>query len=176
MKHFYHIGIVTSDIDAAIQAYRQKHQVQFTNPATSSVTITGPDGVVEENVLLTVAYSRGGPPYIELIQAVGNGVFSEKHLGKILYYGLWEKDINKRIDQLKQQDIAVDASIHKGELPVSALITAPSVEGVRVEYVSTDLQGYIKAWTLTGKVPGEHLPSTLLAGIFSVYYFIRNLF
>lgn len=176
MKNFYHIGIVTPDIKTAINEYRQKHQAKFTTPVTTKPRLLNPvTGMVEE-IDVTVSYSRCGPPYIEFIQAVGGGIFSEKNSGKILYYGLWEKTIDKRIEKLRQQGTGIDALVSQGDSPAIAVITAPDPLGVRIEYVATALQGYIKAWTITDKVPGENLLSTALAGLFGVCFFIRNLF
>ena len=101
-------------------------------------------------------YSRNRPPYVELLQANGNGIFSEKNTGQILYFGIWESDIEGRIEELKQQGIGIDALLRSEPgKRAHAIITAPDKMGVRIEYVSTLLRPVTEAWVLTGKYPGR---------------------
>jgi hypothetical protein len=101
------------------------------------------------------AFSMTQPPYYELIQADGNGIISIANAGKILYFGVWEADMAKRLDLLKQQGVGLDALFRMdADTPPFAMITKPDLMGARIEYVSVDDQPGIEQWVRTGKFPG----------------------
>jgi hypothetical protein len=130
--------------------------VKFTEPAESVLYIENPETQQAETIKLAAMYSRNRPPYLELLQATGNGIFSEKNAGQILYFGIWESDIEGKIEELKQQGIGIEALLRSGPGErVRAIITAPDKMGVRIEYVSTLLRPVTEAWVLTGKNPGR---------------------
>ncbi|HEV7929060.1 MAG TPA: hypothetical protein VGP12_02890 [Nitrosospira sp.] len=107
-----------------------------------------------ENLKVVATYSRTRPPYLELIQAGGSGIFSEKDPGQILYFDIWESDLEGRIKKLKEQGIGIDAPIRPAcDKPPTAVITAPNNMGVRMEYLSTSLRLATEAWLITGKYP-----------------------
>jgi catechol 2,3-dioxygenase-like lactoylglutathione lyase family enzyme len=172
--NFYHIGILVPNLQEAIAYYQKKLTIDFADIATTDLRLSNPETGVAEIVPVAVTYSRTKAPYIELIEAVGDGAFSKINSGRILYYGYWEKDIPKRIRRLKREGVVVDAIIDNNDDIPTAIITAPDQYGVRIEYVTDKIQGYVKAWILTGKVPGNHWWATALAGIFSVYYFVKQ--
>ena len=173
-KGFFHIGIVVPDIKQAIADYKNTAGLEFADIATTQLTLTNPMTGVSETVDVNVTYSRTASPYIELIEAVGDTIFSSKNASKILYYGVWEGDIDNKIQQLKTSDI--DTLVSQGDAAPTAIITAPDHYGVRIEYVTHKIQGYIKAWTWTGKVPGENVLASVLTDIFSILYWFRNIF
>lgn len=153
---YYHIGIVARDYQEAAEHYSKVLDVKFTEPAESVVYIENPETQQAETIKLAAMYSRNRPPYVELLQATGNGIFSEKNAGQILYFGIWESDIEGRIEELKQQGIGIDALLRSEPgKHAHAIITAPDKMGVRIEYVSTLLRPVTEAWVLTGKYPGR---------------------
>jgi hypothetical protein len=149
---YYHIGIVVRNYEEAVEHYSSLLDVKFTEPTDSILCIENPQTQQTENIKVVVAYSRSRPPYIELIQASGNGIFSERNAGQILYFGVWEPDIEDRIEKLKQKGMAIDALIRpECDKPATGIITAPDKMGVRIEYLSTSLRLATEAWVLTGK-------------------------
>ncbi len=151
---YYHIGIVVHNYEEAIAHYSDVLDLKFTEPTDSVLCIENPQTQQTESVQEVALYSRTRPPYLELIQANGTGIFSEQNAGRILYFGMWEADIEGRIKKLKQQGIGVDALISSecGK-PPNAIITAPDKMGIRMEYLSTSLRIATEAWILTGKYP-----------------------
>ncbi|ARO87743.1 hypothetical protein EBAPG3_008165 [Nitrosospira lacus] len=151
---YYHIGILVHDFAEAVEHYSNVLNVKFTEPTDSVLCIENPQTQQTESIKVTAAYSRARSPYLELIQANGNGIFSEKNAGRILYFGIWEPDIEGRIQKLKQQGIGIEALISSecGKT-ANAIITAPDKMGIRMEYLSTSLRLPTEAWVLTGKYP-----------------------
>ena len=74
--------------------------------------------------------------------------------GHILYFGIWESDLEGRIKKLTEQGIGIEALIRPAcDKPATAVITAPDKMGVRMEYLSTSLRLATEAWVITGKYP-----------------------
>lgn len=151
---YYHIGIVVRNLEQAVEHYSNLLGVKFTEPTDSVLCIEAPATRQSENIKVVAAYSRARPPYLELIQAGGNGIFSAENAGQILYFGIWESDLESRMEKLEQQGIRIDALIRPTcDKPPTGIITAPDQMGVRMEYLSTSLRLATEAWVLTGKYP-----------------------
>jgi catechol 2,3-dioxygenase-like lactoylglutathione lyase family enzyme len=150
IKTFFHIGIVVADLDTAISYYSKYLGVEFTRPSNMKAYIEGPNNLsYEQNVV--ACYSRSEEPYYELIQAGGDGIFSEKNTNQIFYFGMWESDMNQRLISLREQGVGVAAIMREAANgPIIAIITEPDAIGGRIEYVSDALRLPIAAWVLTG--------------------------
>jgi hypothetical protein len=151
---YYHIGIVVYNLEEAIEHYSNLLEVKFTEATDTVLCVENPSTRQTENLQVIAAYSRSRPPYLELIQAGGSGIFSEKNTGHILYFGIWESDLEGRIEKLTEQGMGIDALIRPAcDKPPTAVITAPDKMGIRVEYLSTSLRLATEAWVVTGKYP-----------------------
>ena|SRR5690242_11714440 len=151
---YYHIGILVHNLQEAIEHYSDLLDIRFAEPAQATVFIENPQTGQTESVNLLAVYSRTRAPYLELLQTTGNGIFSEKNAGGILYFGMWESDIDERIKRLEEQGIGIDALLRGApDKSVYAIITAPDKMGVRMEYVKELLRPVTEAWVLTGKYP-----------------------
>jgi hypothetical protein len=87
-RPYYHIGIIVRNHEEAIEHYANLLDVTFTESTDTVLCIENPLTQQIENLKVVAAYSRTRPPYLELIQAGGNGIFSEKNAGQILYFGI----------------------------------------------------------------------------------------
>ena len=137
---FFHVGIVVEDIKLAIARYSEVFGITFSEPETAVIPyLADPDpapGPVEQ----VVAFARTAPPFYQLIQARDSGVFGPEGLGRVLYYGYWETDMAARIARLEELGIGIDARLAVGpEVLPYAVITAPDLLGVRVQYVNPSL-------------------------------------
>ena len=86
---YYHVGIVVHNYEEAVEHYSNLLDIKFTEPAEAVVCFENPQTQQTETAKLIAVYSRTRPPYVELLQATGTGVFSEKNTGQILYFGIW---------------------------------------------------------------------------------------
>jgi quinol monooxygenase YgiN/catechol 2,3-dioxygenase-like lactoylglutathione lyase family enzyme len=150
---YFHIGVVVPDLERAIARYSDVLGVKFTESATFHIPrLEDPDPHPGQ---LVAAFSMTQPPYLELIQADGNGIISVSNSGKILYFACWEADMAGRIRHLKEQNIGIDALFRMDAVsPPFAMITAPDLFGARIEYVDEADRVPIEEWVLTGKYPG----------------------
>ncbi|MBA4143497.1 MAG: VOC family protein [Nitrosospira sp.] len=72
---FYHIGIVVLDHEEAVEHYSSVLGVKFTEPTDTILCIENPQTQQTENIKVIATYSKARPPYLELIQAIGSGIF-----------------------------------------------------------------------------------------------------
>jgi quinol monooxygenase YgiN/catechol 2,3-dioxygenase-like lactoylglutathione lyase family enzyme len=149
---FFHIGTVVPDLDKAVARYSDVLGVEFTEPHVFDVPRL--EDPYPHPFKLTAVFSRTEPPYYELIQAEGEGIVSAAQIGKILYYGCWETDMDGRMEKLRAQDVGVDAVFRPGPGATPfAIITAPDLLGARIEYVGIEDVGPIEEWVRTGRYP-----------------------
>ena len=150
---FFHIGMVVPDLEKAIARYADVLGIEFTEPHVYEIPRL--EDPYPHPFKLACAFSRTEPPYYELIQAEGEGIVSAAQIGKILYYGVWETDMDARLEQLRANDVGIDALFRPaaGATPF-AIITAPDLVGARLEYVGIEDVGEIAEWVRTGRYPG----------------------
>jgi len=150
---FFHSGIIVPDLEKAISRFSDVLGIKFTEPATFRIPCL--QDPKPHPGTLVAAFSMTAPPYYELIQASGDGITSITNGGKILYFGIWESDMARRLEELEKFQIGWDALFRMGpqETPY-AMITKPDLLGARIEYVSEDDRGPIEEWVKTGKFPG----------------------
>lgn len=149
---YFHTGIVVPDLAEAVKYYSDSLGVQFTDPGTFVIPrLEDPDPHPFDFVAVL---SRTEPPYLELIQADGDGIVSRAQCGQILYHGYWEPDMAGRLDWLKTEGPGVDAVFRMEEdgVPFS-MITSRDRYGNRIEYVGSDAADPLTEWARTGILP-----------------------
>ncbi len=149
---FYHTGIVVPDLEKAVARFSDIYDIEFTEPLVYEVPwVEDPEPHPLE---LASVMSRTEPPYYELIQANGDGIFSLANSGQILYHGVWETDMAVRLDRLRDRGIGIDATFRlDASSPPQAVLTEPCLEGTRIEYVDVSGREIMLEWIRTGKSP-----------------------
>ncbi|GLY02318.1 MULTISPECIES: VOC family protein [Actinoplanes] len=153
-ESYYHVGVVVPDIEAAIERYSEVFGITFTEPSVTTSPHLEDGGRVFTNFQQRQAMSQTREPYFELIEAVGDGIFSRRNMGQILYYGCWEEDMERRLAILAEQGIRLESIIRTAPdaLPI-AVITAPDpILGTRIEYADVVTRAYTEEWIRTGKL------------------------
>ena len=149
---FFHTGIVVPDLDKAVAYYSDTFGMAFTEPGVFSIPrLEDPDPHPFE---LTAVLSRTEAPFLELIQASGDGIVSLQNCGRILYHAYWEPDMDARLEWLHTQGPGVDAVFRMEEdgTPFS-MITSPDPFGNRIEYVGVEAHDPLVEWARTGVLP-----------------------
>jgi Glyoxalase/Bleomycin resistance protein/Dioxygenase superfamily len=149
---FYHTGIVVPDLEKAVARFFDIHGIEFTEPLVYEVPwVEDPQPHPLE---VASVISQTEPPYYELIQATGDGIFSLANSGQILYHGVWEKDMAARLEFLREHGIGADAIFrHDAASLPYAVFTEPFLEGTRVEYMDVANKEFMLEWIHTGKSP-----------------------
>src|SRR2546423_1477332 len=128
-SHF-HIGAIVPNLEEAMADFSRVLGLTFTTPVRVHVPVLEDPEPHEQVVHVT--FAKDGPPYYELIEASGDGIFSMKNTGQILYLGLWEPDMAGRLKALEAEGIGLDAvaRVAPGATP-DWIITKPDVLGIR---------------------------------------------
>ncbi|MGI8536378.1 MAG: VOC family protein [Mycobacteriales bacterium] len=149
---YFHTGIVVVDLEKAIGYYADTFGMSFTEPGVFVIPrLEDPEPHPFE---LTAAMSRTEPPYLELIQASGDGIVAADKCGRILYHAYWEPDMAARLEWLRTEGPGVDAVFRMDERSAPfSMITSADPFGNRIEYIGTESQDTLVEWTRTGVLP-----------------------
>ena len=75
---YFHIGILVPDLDEAIERFGDVLGITFADRVYQDSQYFDDGGVIKD-LRLHLTYSTDGPPYYELLEAQGDGLYSMKH-------------------------------------------------------------------------------------------------
>lgn len=141
----FHVGILVKNIDEAVANFGALLGVKF-EPAHSQQVGTG------ETVRL--CYSLQGPPYLELVEMTGAGIWSPDQGEGLHHIGLSDPGVPGRCAAFGGADVIASGP---GGSPLVAITRPAALHGVRVEYldanVAAQLLGYLESRLTAGLVP-----------------------
>jgi hypothetical protein len=147
---FFHVGILVADLHEAIERFSQKLGLSFCEPSQMTVTLEhGPahEGATRAECELRATYSRQGPPYIELIQGEGDGLFSLAHGEGMHHLGLWAPGWDEFGRLEPSRCLAVATQVHQVPGGPQMWVSDPvDLCGTRIEYVDSTMQPVLEAW------------------------------
>ena len=110
------------------------------------------DGGVIKDLRLHLSFSTDGPPYYELLEAQGDGLYSLKHGIGLHHVGVWESDCKAKRQEFESKGMEHEATIYRpdGSVIVSFFEPGP-LGGVRVELADLDLREQHEAWLRGGE-------------------------
>ncbi|MEU7202484.1 VOC family protein [Streptomyces sp. NPDC045470] len=151
---YYHVGMVVPDIDTAVQRCATVFGVPFTAAALTESPHQEEGDVTHTPFRQRQAISRTREPYIELIEATGDGVFGPSRAGTLMYYACWESDMRSRLARLRTQGFGMDAVIRMDAAsdPIAA-ITSYDGLGIRLELADPAAKPVMEHWARTGHLP-----------------------
>lgn len=148
MRVPFHVGYVVSDLDAAMQDYGAAAGLTWARVTPRPVRVRVDEGSDPVSVDLLATYSQQGPPYVELIQEVRGGVWTDGPRGPRLdHLGYWCTDLAAETRRLLEQPgtasvLAVDPM---GQPTRFAYLRPPS-GGPWVELVDERVKPDLLAW------------------------------
>jgi catechol 2,3-dioxygenase-like lactoylglutathione lyase family enzyme len=149
---FWHVGILVADMDAAIQRFSGALGVRFGPPATAKV----PDlreGPPKKTTELRVAMSEDGPPYFELIEQAGTGLFGSGEPEGFHHIGIWRPDNEAQEQVLAAAGVGVEARSYLFGGCLQALFSrGEDLHGVRVEFTNEQNRARIEKFIATGEL------------------------
>jgi catechol 2,3-dioxygenase-like lactoylglutathione lyase family enzyme len=146
---FYHFGILVEDLDAAIERFAELFGLTFIGPRTFQINrLADPD---EHSLEVHAAYSHQGPPHLELVEAVGDGLYSPSRLG-FHHVGLWDPAIDaNRATYLGEKALRSDARVITPTDATLAWFSHPSSAcGIRFEFVDEAMKAPAEELILDG--------------------------
>jgi hypothetical protein len=89
---FFHIGLLVPDIAVARTHYQDTFGIEFTTVTAVEYDVAVPDTGELYHRVSHVCFSRGEPPYYELLQVGEYGLFGPDELGRVHHVGVWTPD------------------------------------------------------------------------------------
>jgi catechol 2,3-dioxygenase-like lactoylglutathione lyase family enzyme len=133
----FHVGILVKDIEAAAADFTALLGVEF-EPVHAQLVGTGDT--------VRLCYSLQGPPYLELMEMTGTGVWSPDQGEGLHHIGVSEPGVSGRCAAFGEVDVISPG----GDGSLLVAMTRPgALHGVRVEYLDANLAaqflGYLRS-------------------------------
>jgi catechol 2,3-dioxygenase-like lactoylglutathione lyase family enzyme len=126
-ENVFHLGIIVPDIERGMEEIASRFEVTF--PAHMPAQIRARVKGVEMELSSRFVYSRQGPPYLELIQAVPGTVWDvPAGTSRIHHIGIFVDDLEAEVQRLTNAGY---------ELELAAL--GPDGRPGAISYINTDL-------------------------------------
>lgn len=142
---FFHVGILVRDIDQAAEDFSALLGLQF-EPVRAAPVVSG-----EMN---RFCYSLQGPPYLELVQMTGSGIWGSDQGEGLHHIAFADPDVPGRCAAFAGPDLTTGAdTVVQGEGGVARVIfTRPELlHGIRAEYLESAMVaatlGRLRAFT-----------------------------
>jgi catechol 2,3-dioxygenase-like lactoylglutathione lyase family enzyme len=148
----YHFGVLVYNLEEAIERFSDLFGLTFNDPTDIRLNrLADPD---EHPFDLRATYSRQGPPFMELLEANGNGVYGAHHGEGLHHVGLWDPSIatNKSM-YIDKKNMSVEGEVLLPTGDVFAWYAkSDTAHGVRFEFVDEAARADQEKWIATGEV------------------------
>lgn len=143
---FFHVGFLVDDLEKGMESFGKAFGVTWTVPDIGTVDFwQRAEG--EGPLNLVVAYSRQGPPYIELLQSQESGLFNTAQGEGFHHVGMWEPDCEGREAELIKEGITPIATQYTSEREIIVSYFDPdALHGVMLELVDEARKPIMEKW------------------------------
>jgi hypothetical protein len=150
---FFHVGLLCKDVDRTAAEFGEKFGVAFHEPSIFEIPFVH-DGSAR-SATVRACFSKIGPPYIELFQGDGQGIYQVEHDSELHHLGLWVPNCAAALARAEQQQMAPDAVIADSDDNPQIWFTDPTdTLGVRFEMIDTGDRDNMEVFLRTGAFPG----------------------
>lgn len=151
---YSHIGVFVENLEEAVEAYTKMLNIRFRPPVISPLNGVEQPGVEETAEAVRFAYSIDGPPYYELIEMTGTGVYSRERNVPGIHHVAVFMDEADMLHEIKKENSSVVATFWSPDGSPRACYVAPSAPShIRVEYLNQNLRPRFEHLWSTGKLP-----------------------
>ena len=146
---YFHVGILVNDLESAIERFSKVLGLTFNEPMTANFARLEDPGPHEGFVRCT--YSREGPPYVELLESNGDGLFSSSHGEGVHHLGFWDADTEGRCLALAAHGVDTEGRVIGPDGKVFSLFNNPdALHGTRFEFLDDASRQVTEGWIATG--------------------------
>lgn len=144
-RNFFHVGILVEDMEEAIERFSDVLTLTFMPPAVAHVDHFEQDGSTEP-LDLRITWAREGPPYVELLEATGDGLYSVRNTG-LHHVGIYDPDCEGLIEELVGKGLRREATQYTPDKKIIAVYTSPAaLYGTRLEFIDAARKPGMDAW------------------------------
>jgi len=153
-ESYLHTSFLVENLEEGMQEYARLFGIEFRPPQCSPLSDLEQFGVEETGVQLRAAYSVAGPPYYELIEATGCGMFNAAQGFGFHHFGLWMDDPDALRAELAARNIEIEGIYWSPDGDIFTIHTCPAGQnGVRFEYLNRKFEAVFAEILATGVVP-----------------------
>jgi hypothetical protein len=132
--NLYHVGVLVTDLDAAMAQFAEVLGVTFGEPRTVAAVVE--EGGTRTERPLHVVYSIEGPPFLELIEAQEGGVWGGHHGEGLHHIGSWQTGLAERLAAMAEAGVIPEAVMTIDGTLIAAYLEPSHLHQTRVELVS----------------------------------------
>jgi catechol 2,3-dioxygenase-like lactoylglutathione lyase family enzyme len=142
---YVHIGVMVPDIDAAVGDFARLG-LTFMEPRTVHIDRMVENGN-ETEFDLRVAFSQQGPPQLELLEVVGEGVYGPQQVGALHHIAVLDDDPIARSEQLVADGFRVTGAQYRPDgSAIVVYLESEALHGLRLELLHAPVNDAIAAW------------------------------
>ncbi len=145
-----HLGMVVPDLEAAMAEHRRLLGLSWPEIKVLEDVYRLPDGATR-TVPLRVVFSREGPPYLELIEAVPGTPWTVPSGGGLHHVAYWSETLLEDVATFVEAGLDVELTRAGPEI-AQGFSYRVCESGTRVELIDVAARPAIEAWT--GTSPG----------------------
>jgi hypothetical protein len=150
---FFHVGLICKSVDRSANEFGEKFGVEFHEPSIFEIPRVK-DGRARR-ATVRACFSKIGPPYIELFQGDGEGIYQVDKDSELHHLGLWVPNCVAALERAEQAQMAPDALIADSNDRPQFWFTDPKhTLGVRFEMIDDGDRDTMEVFLRTGTFPG----------------------
>jgi catechol 2,3-dioxygenase-like lactoylglutathione lyase family enzyme len=144
---YFHIAILVHNLEEAIERYSSVLGIEFVDPTLSTARFWE-KGREERMLEARLAYSKQPQgPYIELVEAQGDGLFSPSRGEGVHHVGIWESDCEARVEEMERNGVEMVAAQYTPEGKIIVAYFEPQdMKGVMLEIVDSGRKDMMERW------------------------------
>jgi catechol 2,3-dioxygenase-like lactoylglutathione lyase family enzyme len=146
-RPYFHVAYLVEDIHEAMETFSKSMGVEFLDPIVSTARFYQ-RGREEELLKATITYSKqSSGPYIELVEAQGDGLFRLEQGQGVHHVGMWEPDCEAKVEEMKAKGVDLLAAQYTPEGKIIVAYFAPEdLHGVILEIVDEGRKEMMMKW------------------------------
>jgi hypothetical protein len=144
VTRLFHFGILVASVEEAVDRYHDLFGLTFHAP--SSVRFNRMYDPDERPVQIRASFSVEGPPHVELIEAIDDGVYGVQRGLGFHHVGLWDPSIDANKETyLGAKNMRADAHVLTPAGTVFSWFSSPaSALGVRFEFIDEKVRAMME--------------------------------
>jgi len=144
--NMFHVGILVPDLEAAVPRFAEVLGMTFLPSAVAHVDYLEEHGDTHP-IDLRITWSMQGPPYVELLEMTGDGLYGSHHGEGLHHIGFWEPDCEGLRSRFAALGLVTEGTQYTPERGIIATYVSPDgFHGTRLEYVDEGRRPGMESW------------------------------
>jgi hypothetical protein len=144
-ENLYHMGMVVTDLPAAMAEFGGQLGLTWAPVRVFSVNVSEGGGRAQR-LDVPATYSRQGPPYLELIQATGDGLLGPERAGGLHHIGVFVDDVEGAVRRLEGEGMRLEMRGVAPDGTWAGPVYLANGYGLRVELGALAARDMVRGW------------------------------